>query len=157
MCNHSYIDFDWISVGCFQMKQKILFICTHNSARSQMAEAFLNKSFGDKYEAFSAGTEPTKINPYVVKVMADLSFNLSKNRAKSANEFLGKEIDYVVTVCDGAKATCPFFPGSKKYTHHSFSDPSTFTGSEEEILSKVRQIRDEIRDWIENSFKSIDD
>jgi arsenate reductase len=134
------------------MKQKVLFICTHNSARSQMAEAFLKKMMPDKFEVFSAGTEPGKINPYVVKVMAELGFNLSKNRTKSVTEFLGQNIDIVVTVCDSAKETCPFFPGAKKYIHHSFPDPSSFTGSDEEIFNQTRQVRDEIQNWVRDTF-----
>jgi arsenate reductase len=117
-----------------------------------MAEALLNDIFGDSFEAFSAGTEPGKINPYVVKVMSELGFDLSRNRTKSVKEFLDQQIDLVVTVCDRAKESCPFFPGAKNYLHHSFTDPSGFTGSEVEILNKVREIRDEIKKWIEENF-----
>ena len=95
------------------MKKKVLFICTHNSARSQMAEAFLNKLCGDKYKAHSAGIEPREINPYVVKAMAEIGIDISKQRSKSIKEFWGKNFDYVVTVCDNAKENCPFFPGEK--------------------------------------------
>ena len=130
------------------MKQTVLFICTHNSARSQMAEAFFNKFFPNRFKAYSAGIEPTKINPHVVEVMAELGFDLSKNRSKSVNEFIGTQIDYVVTVCDGAKGACPFFPGAKNYIHRAFSDPSSFQGSEDEILKQIRRVRDEIQEWI---------
>jgi arsenate reductase len=129
----------------------VLFICTHNSARSQMAEAFLNKLCGDKYQAKSAGVTPTQINPYVVKVMAEIGIDLSTHRSKSILEFQGKTFDYVVTVCDAAREACPFFPGEKEISK-SFPDPSAFTGTEEEILQKVRVVRDEIKEWVERTF-----
>jgi arsenate reductase len=133
------------------MLKSVLFICTHNSARSQMAEAFLNALCGDKYEAKSAGVTPRGINPYVAKVMAEVDVDLSSHRSKSIMEFQGKAFDYVVTVCDSAREKCPFFPG-KIQMDRSFPDPSTFTGTEEEILPKVRVVRDEIKNWVENTF-----
>lgn len=134
-----------------KMKQKVLFLCTHNSARSQMAEAILNTFHGDNYEAKSAGVTPTKVNPYVVKSMVESGIDISKNRSKSIEEFRGQTFDYVVTVCDSAKENCPFFPG-KKVIHHSFKDPSQFEGSDEQILEKVRQVRNDIKDWIGKTF-----
>jgi arsenate reductase len=131
--------------------KSVLFICTNNSARSQMAEAFLNKLCGDKYEAKSAGVTPTQINPYVAKVMAEIGIDLSTHRSKSIMEFQGKTFDYVVTVCDSARENCPFFPG-KIEMDKSFPDPAAFTGTEEEILPKVRVVRDEIKNWVENTF-----
>ena len=131
--------------------KSVLFICTHNSARSQMAEAFLNKLCGDKYEAKSAGITPTGLNPYVVKVMAEIGIDLSTHRSKSILEFQGKTFDYVVTVCDSARENCPFFPGEIEIDK-SFPDPSAFTGTEEEILRKVRVLRDEIKNWVESTF-----
>jgi len=128
-----------------------LFICTHNSARSQMAEAFLNALCGDKYEAKSAGVTPTGINPYVAKVMAEVGIDLSTHRSKSIMEFQGKNFDYVVTVCDPARENCPFFPG-ENLIDKSFPDPATFTGTEEEVLPKVRVVRDDIKSWIEDTF-----
>jgi arsenate reductase len=116
-----------------------------------MAEAFLNKLCGDKYQAKSAGITPTQINPYVAKVMAEISVDLSTHRSKSIMEFQGKTFDYVVTVCDAAREACPFFPGEKEL-HKSFPDPSAFKGSEGEILQKVRVVRDEIKEWVENTF-----
>ena len=133
------------------MKQKVLFLCTHNSARSQMAEALINSLRGDKYEAASAGVSPTKVNPYVVKAMAEVGTDISKNRSKSIEEFRGQKFNYVVTVCDSAKEACPFFPG-EKILHQAFKDPSGFTGSEEEIMKGVRKVRDEITEWIKNTF-----
>ncbi len=132
-------------------KKRVLFICTHNSARSQMAEGFLNTLFGDRYEAHSAGITPTKINPYAVKAMAEIGIDLSKNRSKSIEEFRGENFNYVVTVCDNARETCPFFPG-EKIIHKSFEDPAGFEGSENEKLEKVRCVRDQIKEWVMNTF-----
>lgn len=133
------------------MKKTVLFLCTHNSARSQMAEALLNTLHGDRYKAQSAGITPTKINPYVVKAMAEIGINISKNRSKSIEEFRGENFNYVVTVCDSARESCPFFPG-EKVIHKAFKDPSQFKGSEEKIMNGVRQLREEIREWLENTF-----
>lgn len=116
-----------------------------------MAEGFLNALYSDRYEGYSAGLEPTKINSYAVKAMAEIGIDISKHRSKSINEFRGKSFDYVVTVCDHAKEVCPFFPG-EKILHKGFEDPSEFKGTEEEILDEVRRIRDEIKDWIEQTF-----
>jgi arsenate reductase len=116
-----------------------------------MAEAFLNKLCGDRYKAESAGVTPTQINPYVAKVMAEIGVDLSTHRAKSIMEFEGKTFDYVVTVCDSAREFCPFFPGEIEM-HQSFPDPAAVKGTEEEILRKVRVIRDEIKDWVDYTF-----
>ena len=116
-----------------------------------MAEAFLNAFCGDKYEAKSAGITPTQINPYVARVMAEIGIDLSTHRSKSLLEFQGKPFDYVVTVCDAARENCPFFPG-KKEINKSFPDPSAFKGTEEEILQKVRVLRGEIKNWVEDTF-----
>lgn len=132
--------------------KKVLFLCTHNSARSQMAEGLLRSMYGDKYEVFSAGTEVTKVNPFVAKSMAQIGIDLSSHRSKSIEEFKNQEIDTVVTVCDNAKEACPFFAGAKEVIHQSFSDPSQFTGTETEILEQVAVVRDEIRTWIEETF-----
>ena len=134
------------------MKKKVLFICTHNSARSQIAEAYVNKLLSEVYEAHSAGTEPSNINLYVVKAMEEVGIDLSEARPKSIEEFRGKAFDYIVTVCDHAKEVCPFFPG-EKVLHKSFEDPSEFEGSDEEVLEKVRKVRDEIKKWILKTFK----
>jgi arsenate reductase len=129
----------------------VLFICMHNSARSQMAEAFLNTLCGDKYAAKSAGVTPTGLNPYVVRAMAEVSIDLSTHRSKSILEFQGKTFDYVVTVCDTAREVCPFFPGETEI-HKSFADPAEFTGTDAEIMEKVRAVRDEIREWVNGTF-----
>ena len=134
------------------MKQKVLFICTHNSARSQIAEGLLKAIYGERYEAYSAGTKPSSVNQFAINVMKELGVDISKHRSKSVEEFLNMELDYVVTVCDNAKEACPFFPGGKKHLHQSFIDPSSFTGNDDEILEGFRKIRDEIKKWIEETF-----
>lgn len=136
-------------------RKHIIFICTHNSARSQMAEGFLNSLYGDKYEAFSAGTEPSHVKPHAIKVMAEIGIDISNYRAKSVFEFPEAQMDLAVTVCDKAKETCPFFP-AKAVLHHPFADPETFTGSEDEILEKFRKLRDEIKTWVEQFFSDED-
>ncbi len=133
-------------------KKAVLFICTHNSARSQIAEALINMGGFNEYIAYSAGTEPTTVNPYAIKVMKEIGIDISKSKAKHIAEYRGRIFDYVVTVCDHAKETCPFFPGAKKYLHQAFADPSVFAGSEEEIVSKFRNLRDEIKTWIASIF-----
>jgi arsenate reductase len=133
------------------MKKKVLFICTHNSARSQIAEGFLNALYGDRYEGSSAGTEPTKVNPYAVKAMTEIGIDISTYRSKSIEDFRGKNFNYVVTLCNHAKETCPFFPGEKVF-HKDFKDPSSFKGTEDEILKEVKRIRDEIKDWVTKTF-----
>ncbi|WP_455277633.1 arsenate reductase ArsC [[Eubacterium] cellulosolvens] len=133
-------------------KRKVLFICTHNSARSQMAEGLLNALYKDRYEAYSAGTEPSSLNPYAVKAMAEIDIDISNNRTKSVEEFKDKEFDFVITVCDQAKEACPFFPGGKEYIHKNFEDPSKLVGTEDAILLNVRRIRDQIREWLKIQF-----
>jgi arsenate reductase len=133
-------------------KKKILFICTHNSARSQMAEGLLRSLYGDIYDVYSAGTEPTSIRAEAVDVMREIGINIKNQHSKNVNEFIGMDFDHVVTVCDHAKDTCPFFPGRKNYIHKGFEDPLEFKGNESKRLSKFREIRDEIKEWIERKF-----
>jgi arsenate reductase len=133
-------------------RKKILFICTHNSARSQMAEGFVNAFYSDRYLAFSAGTEPSTVSPYAVRVMEELGVDISDHRSKSVDQFIDQDLDYVVTVCDHAKEACPFFPGGRKALHKGFQDPASVTGTEDEKLALFRHVRDEIRDWVEKSF-----
>ena len=135
-------------------KKRVLFICTHNAARSQMAEGLMRAFHGHIYEAFSAGTEPGRVSPYAIRVMVEIGINIGAHRAKSLQEFLDQKVDYVITVCDHAKESCPYFPGGKKILHQSFEDPSALTGTEEEIMAGFRRIRDEIRSWIENEFSN---
>jgi arsenate reductase len=117
-----------------------------------MAEAYLNKLHGDRYRASNAGTHPTRINPHVVKVIAEEGIDLSAARSKSVEEYLDGNFDLVVTVCDNAREECPIFPGDE-LIHHAFRDPSTLRGSGEEVLAQVREIRDEIKAWVKEYFK----
>jgi arsenate reductase len=129
-------------------KIKVLFICIHNSARSQMAEAFLKKYGEDHIEAESAGIEPGKLNPVVVGAMKEIGIDISHNKTKSVFAFLkeGRLYSYVITVCDESSAEqCPVFPGIVKRLHWSFPDPSSFIGSHEEKSAKVREVRDRIK------------
>jgi arsenate reductase len=130
------------------VRKKILFICTNNSARSQMAEALLNSDFAEQYEAYSAGTKPTNVDPHAIDAMKELGMDISHHRAKSIEEFKGKEFDIVVTVCDNAKEECPLFLGAKNTIHRSFKDPAQEKGTHEEIQQAFRRARDEIRTWI---------
>ena len=135
------------------MKEKVLFVCIHNSARSQMAEAFLNQICGERFEAFSAGIEPGKLNPIVVEAMRELGIDISRNQTKAVSAFLnsGKSFAYVVTVCDETSAErCPVFPGATTRLHWGFSDPSSFQGTSEQKLAKTREVRDSIKARIEN-------
>ncbi|MCX7975323.1 MAG: arsenate reductase ArsC [Candidatus Aminicenantes bacterium] len=134
------------------MKKKVLFVCTHNSARSQMAEGFLRFLYGDFYEALSAGTEPTGLHPLAVKVMAEVGIDISQQKSKSVDEFLNQEIDLVITVCDSAKEKCPYFPFGKKRIHESFPDPASIEGSEQDKLEAFRQVRDQIKKWISETL-----
>lgn len=129
-------------------KKKVLFLCTHNAIRSQMAEALLRALYGEYYDVYSAGTKPTKVHPYTIKVMKEIGIDISQQYSKSIEEFSGWEFDYVITVCDKAKEECPFFPGGKKYLHKSFRDPGSFEGEEEKKLQAFREVREEIRSWI---------
>jgi|SRR6516162_6297957 arsenate reductase len=132
------------------MKKKVLFVCIHNSARSQMAEAFLTKTCGDTFEAQSAGIEPGKLNPIVVEAMREIGIDISGNQTKAVADFLQQSFDYVVTVCDETSAErCPVFPGQTKRLHWGFPDPSSFQGTHEENLAGTRKVRDTIRAKIE--------
>ena len=132
-------------------KKSVLFVCSYNSCRSQMAEGLLNALYGDKYQAFSAGIKKTSVSPYAFEVMKEIGIDLSKHYSKEINEFKDKTFDYVVTVCDNAKEACPFFPG-KKVIHKSFEDPANYEGDIEYILTVYRKTRDEIKDWIIETF-----
>ena len=131
---------------------EVLFICTHNSARSQMAEGILRSLYTEQYDVYSAGTVPTEVNPYAVKVMDEIGIDISPQTAKNISVFIDEIFDYVVTVCDQAKESCPFFPG-RTLMHQSFEDPSQLACSETEVLEGFREIRDEIMTWIANTFK----
>jgi arsenate reductase len=129
-------------------KTKVLFVCVHNAARSQMAEAFMNHLCGDSYEAESAGLEPTEVNPLVIEAMKEAGIDISGNMSKSVFNFFkeGRLYGFVITVCDETNAErCPIFPGITVKLHWSFEDPAAFTGSSEERLAKIRTLRDSIK------------
>lgn len=139
-------------------KIKVLFLCVHNSARSQMAEAFLIKIGGENFEVESAGLEPGKLNPLAIKVMAEDGIDISKNPTKDVFSFFkeGRLFNYVVTVCDAKNSErCPIFPGVSKKIAWDFDDPSSFTGTEEEKLEKTRIVRDKIKEAVANLVRGI--
>jgi arsenate reductase len=134
-------------------KIKVLFICQHNSGRSQIAEAYLRKFYGDRFEIESAGFEPAEeVNPIVVRVMAEEGFDLSDKKPQSVFELFkqGKLYEHVITVCHDFESKCPIFPGITKRWHCPFPDPAAVKGTETEKLEKVRKIRDMIKDWLIN-------
>ena len=150
-------------------KMRVLFLCEHNSARSQMAEGLLKHLYGEKYEVFSAGSNPTQVNPFAIRVMAEIGIDISRQTSKSIEEFRNKEIDLIVSVCrSSAKLTCSLcsspivmgrpeiintsIPGAKHYLHHGFNDPSEVDGSDEEKTMAFRRTRDEIKQWIIGKF-----
>jgi arsenate reductase len=140
------------------MKKKVLFVCIHNSARSQMAEAFLNQICGDAVEGQSAGLEPGKLNPVVVAVMQEIGIDISANRTKAVRDFLpvADTFAYVVTVCDEASAErCPVFPGGTQRLHWGFPDPSSFQGTPEEKLARTREVRDQIKAQVEKWCRDV--
>lgn len=126
-------------------KQKVLFLCTGNSARSQMAEGLLRNLTGDRFEVFSAGVEPAQVNPLAIKVMLEMGIDISNQRSKSVMEFLNERFDYVITVCDNANETCPVFPGKYKKIHWGLKDPAGAKGAEEEKLMIFRETRDNLK------------
>ncbi len=137
---------------------KILFLCTGNSCRSQMAEGWAKKLIGDKIESYSAGTETHGLNPNAVKVMAEAGVDISGHKSKTVADLETKEFDYVITVCSDADQNCPIFPGKAVKIHHGFDDPPKLAKSaktEEEVLSHYRRVRDEIRDFINKLAESV--
>ncbi|BDZ70461.1 arsenate reductase ArsC [Methanobacterium petrolearium] len=134
-------------------KERVLFICIHNSVRSQMAEGLLHHYYGNRFEVHSAGSHPRGVDPLAVKVMAEVGIDISNHLSKSLKEFEGQEFDYVITVCD-SHYICPVFFNGKKYIKQSFDDPLAINGSSEERIRAFRRIRDELSDWICNQFTS---
>ncbi len=130
-------------------RQKVLILCTGNSARSQMAEGLFRQAAADRYEVFSAGTKPSSVRPEAVAVMHEVGIDISGHRSKSVDEFAGQELDLVITVCDNAKESCPVFPGTTRRLHWPFQDPAAVTGSEEQRLAAFRSIRDQIQGRIQ--------
>jgi arsenate reductase len=129
-------------------KQRALFLCTHNSARSQMAEGWLRHLAGDRYEVASAGTEATRVRPLAIRAMDEVGVDISGHESKTLERYLHEPWDYVITVCDDANEACPLFPGGRHRLHWSFPDPSKATGSDDAQLAVYRQVRDAIRDRI---------
>jgi arsenate reductase len=134
------------------MKPKVLFLCTGNSARSQMAEGYLRQVAGDRYEVLSAGIRPKGLNPLAVEAMREVGIDISQQQSKDVREFLGTAVQYVVTVCDNAKEHCPIFPGTFKFLHWSFEDPAAAMGSHDQRLAVFRQVRDRIKAHIDGEF-----
>ncbi len=133
------------------MKKTVLFICTHNAVRSQMAEGLLNALYGDRYQAYSAGTVKTDVDRTAMHVLKEIGIDISKHRSKTVDEFRGKSFDVVVIVCDDAREACPYFPG-KTVLHQPFYDPGTFQGTPEQTLQEFRKSREAIKNWIIQTF-----
>jgi arsenate reductase len=125
-------------------KQKILIVCTGNSARSQMAEGLLRHEAGDRFEVSSAGTKPSSVRPEAIAVLGEIGIDIAGHRSKSVDEFLGQPLDFVITVCDNARETCPVFPGGGKRLHWPFEDPAAVEGPDDARTATFRQIRDRI-------------
>lgn len=128
------------------MKKKVLLLCTHNSCRSQMAEGIVNHYLGDSFQAFSAGTEATRVNPLAIQILAEIGIDISGHRSKTLDEFTEEKFDHVITLCGSANEQCPLFFGGVKRVHIGFDDPSRTEGTQEEILADFRRVRDEIKD-----------
>ena len=135
-----------------EARKRVLFLCTHNSARSQMAEGLLRLLAGDRFEAHSAGTQATRVRPEAVSVMAETGGDLSGQESKTLERYLGEPFDHVVTVCDDANETCPVFPGAKERLHWSLPDPSAAPGDREERTEAFRSVRDRLRKLIESEL-----
>ena len=134
-------------------KIRVIFVCTANAARSQMAEGLLRAKYGDRYEVFSAGTRQAKVSASAIAVMQEIGIDISHHRSKTLDEFRGVSFDLAITLCDNAYAICPFIPGAKKTIHQGFADPHLIPGSDETILDGYRRVRDEIAGWIDGEFK----
>jgi len=132
--------------------KRVLFICTHNSARSQMAEGLVNHDLAGKVRAFSAGTEPSSIHPLAIRVMEELGIDISRQRSKGLEEFSAEKFDYVITLCSQADETCPVFFGGTQKFHIGFPDPASASGSEEDRLASFRKVRDQIREQVVEFF-----
>lgn len=135
-------------------RQKVLFVCTANAARSQMAEGLLRAKYGDRYEIFSAGTRRSKVSTRAVVVMQEIGIDISHHRSKTISELDGETFDLAVTLCDKAHALCPVVPGAGKTIHRGFADPHLTPGTEEEVLDGYRTVRNELETWIDQEFKT---
>jgi arsenate reductase len=134
------------------MKKRVLFLCTHNSARSQMAEGLLRDMAGDRFDVRSAGTEATAVQPLAIEAMREIGIDISGHASKTLDVFYGQRFDYVITVCDRAKESCPLFAGTGERIHWSFDDPVAATGTDAERLQAFRRVRDAIRARLRESF-----
>ena len=134
------------------MKQRVLFLCTGNSARSQMAEGVLRHLAGDRYDVYSAGTHPVGLNPGAVVAMQELGWDISSHQSKGMDEFIDQEFDYVITVCDRAKESCPRWPHTGRLVHWSFEDPAAVLEPPDERRKAFRRVRDQIKTRIEEFF-----
>lgn len=130
------------------MKQRVLFLCTHNSCRSQMAEGLVNHFLGERFAAFSAGTEATRVNPRAARVLLELGIDIRQHRSKTLDEFAGQPFDHVITLCGDASEKCSLFVGGVQRVHIGFDDPSRLPGSEAEVLPEYRRVRDAIKERI---------
>ena len=137
-------------------RARVLFLCTHNSAWSQMAEGLLTALAGDRFEAMSAGTEATHVRPLAIRAMEEVGVDISGHESKTLDRYLHEPFDYVITVCDDANEACPFFPGAQSRLHWAFEDPSKAEGTEEERLAVFRSVRDRIRERIESDLVATD-
>jgi len=135
-------------------KQRVIFLCIHNSARSQMAEGLFKQLYGDEFDVYSAGSEPKGVDPLAVKCMDKIGIDISDHRSKSLKEFEGQKFDYVITVCGNSYNACPFFVGGKKYFKQVFEDPSTFEGIENEKLELFNKLRDQLKIWLDDLYIS---
>jgi len=131
-------------------KKRVLILCTGNSARSQMAEGLLRHFAGDRFEVESAGTKPSTVRREAIEVMKELGINITSHRSKHVDDLAAQEFDYVLTVCDNARESCPVFFGKAERLHHSFNDPAAVEGSEEKRLAAFRQVRDELRSFLKS-------
>lgn len=136
-------------------KKSILVLCTGNSARSQMAEGILRDRFGDRFDVFSAGTHPSIVLPWAIQALAEIGIDISHHRSKSVDEFAGREMDYVLTVCDNARQNCPYFPAKTMMIHHAFEDPAFVPGDDEARLAAFRRVRDQIREYAATDLAAI--
>jgi arsenate reductase len=136
------------------MKKRVLFLCTANSSRSQMAEGIVNHFFGEKVAAFSAGTEATFVNPSAIEVMQEIGIDISRNQSKNLTAFDGQSFDYVITLYGSANETCPLYIGGTKKTHIGFDDPSKAKGTKEEVLREFRRVREEIKEKLTTFFQA---
>jgi arsenate reductase (thioredoxin) len=132
------------------MKQRVLILCTGNSARSQMAEGLLRDIAGDRFEVESAGVAPSFVRPEAIEAMREIGIDISQHRSKSVDEFAGQSFDYVITVCDNANQQCPMFPGKAERIHWSIADPAEVTGDEQERLAAFRSARDDLRERLKS-------